>query len=579
MQVNKIIKKFKNIKKTWIGICIVLIIFLGSLWWHHKNTFILENFVETGSDTGAEGGDPDKNDENSKTNRFYKFIGGKTDGGYSFGGITKGLDAVIDALTIKEKKKPRWNDLEYDDGELTDSLNLYTSRDISNLELEIINDNCSKRSVLKSDYKDDICEKYIGDYSTINEKCRGLNENSCAAVNCCVLLNGNKCVAGNKIGPTFYTDGGNDITFKYYEHRGIRYPEYKEADDYKNKCGSYANNSTGVSRECMVQLFNEAGCSNKDPYTIITDEYVENNSKSTKRFIKNDLIKKVIQLKIVPNDEIIKKDKSIMCYGPVTECDKFFSYDTNISADCMSDKFEQERLEQLKTYYRKSAISDASINEIGTFITDDNVELMKNTNKIGIFKWIKDKVQYSIVNNVPCSVFKDTDKKISTRCMDEMLYKAGCTTPTPEYFFNEKNGRSNYSDLFKKNKADVQKAINFNVNMHGIWSKHYKNFPYSMYAADYNIRCYGRKGICDNYSYDMKGIGKECMENMFDIFIDDIVTKHNTANPAKLLNPDQFDTFIDDAYVSSMAKRPKYVVANDINTRINKMVTDFAKKK
>lgn len=589
MHVKQIIKNIKkininkiNIKspKTYIGFfIIVLIIFLGGFWWYRKKTFFAENFIVTGSDTGGDPDDaPEKPDNESATSRFLEYAGGNATDGYSFGGLTTGLDAAINALTVGEAKKPQWNDLEYDDGEMTSKLNLYTSRDISNLEVEIINDNCSNRSLLKSDYKDDICEKYIGDYSTINEKCRGLNVNSCPLTKCCVLLNGNKCVAGNVKGPTYYTDKGIEIEFDYYEFRGQRYPELLSEEERNNKCAPYAENSTGISKDCMIQLFNKAGCSNENPDKIITDDFVNQNIKSTKRFIRNDLTKRVQILKNLANDdEVTQKDKLIMCSGPVSECDKFYSYDTGISSECMTEQFEKERLKQLQQRYELSdmtVIGDASLNQLPSFITDDTVELMKTANKGSVFDWIKTTVQDEIFNNVPCSAFNPTDINISKKCMRDMFKEAGCTTSTPDDYFKRPGTVKGYGDLSNTSKAAIQLQLNSFATLVGPEDKD------ALFPPDKQTMCYGRKNVCDNYYWmGSSGIRKDCMQNMFDYALEQQVetfnNKNPNANPAEKLSVDYFDTFIDDAYVIKLAAFDKRAVFITIWVGVRQLIKNF----
>jgi hypothetical protein len=45
------------------------------------------------------------------------------------------------------------------------------------------------------------CTQYAGDTLKIEEKCAAQDLNACASTNCCVLLGGQKCVAGGENGP------------------------------------------------------------------------------------------------------------------------------------------------------------------------------------------------------------------------------------------------------------------------------------------------------------------------------------------------------------------------------------------
>ena len=54
------------------------------------------------------------------------------------------------------------------------------------------------------------CSTYNG--AELETKCNALTRQGCSKVSCCGYLNGSKCVAGSKSGPTFLTDaGGNKI--------------------------------------------------------------------------------------------------------------------------------------------------------------------------------------------------------------------------------------------------------------------------------------------------------------------------------------------------------------------------------
>ncbi len=206
----------------------------------------------------------------------------------------------------------------------------------------IIGDNCSTQSLLSSDYKVDVCKTYMGDYKTINEKCNALANSNCTILPCCVLLNGNKCVAGDVNGPTFLTDQGNAIDYNYYIHKGKTYPEnynYTQSGNYMKNCGMYAKNSTNISRACMVQLFNDAGCPNSSPAALINLPAVHQYSLQSKAYIENDLKNAVALLhnKIKKGDN----DSRILCNGRDSKnpCDIYNDDDFGVSEACMIRMF------------------------------------------------------------------------------------------------------------------------------------------------------------------------------------------------------------------------------------------------
>ena len=59
--------------------------------------------------------------------------------------------------------------------------------------------------------------------SSLKESCSKLTKKNCNSTSCCIMLNGEKCVAGNQDGPTFKTNSGEDITVDYYYYQNKCY--------------------------------------------------------------------------------------------------------------------------------------------------------------------------------------------------------------------------------------------------------------------------------------------------------------------------------------------------------------------
>jgi hypoxanthine-guanine phosphoribosyltransferase len=58
--------------------------------------------------------------------------------------------------------------------------------------------------------------------NTLEESCNKLTNENCNSVSCCVLLNGEKCVAGDADGPTFKTETNGskrNVDFYYYQKK------------------------------------------------------------------------------------------------------------------------------------------------------------------------------------------------------------------------------------------------------------------------------------------------------------------------------------------------------------------------
>ena len=65
------------------------------------------------------------------------------------------------------------------------------------------------------------CMKYQTDPHELHKQCQKFDKDSCNIPQCCIWLNGTKCVGGNKHGPTFYSDdNGEDVNIDYFHHQG-----------------------------------------------------------------------------------------------------------------------------------------------------------------------------------------------------------------------------------------------------------------------------------------------------------------------------------------------------------------------
>lgn len=73
---------------------------------------------------------------------------------------------------------------------------------------------------LDSNLSVDFCKKYsAGSTEELEKKCNRLTPANCNTTDCCVMLNGSKCVAGNAKGPTFLSKDKKDIDVLYYTYK------------------------------------------------------------------------------------------------------------------------------------------------------------------------------------------------------------------------------------------------------------------------------------------------------------------------------------------------------------------------
>jgi hypothetical protein len=83
-------------------------------------------------------------------------------------------------------------------------------------------------SDMKTSSKGSFCTSTPNDKSELERKCGKLTKGNCKTMDCCVLLNGAKCVTGDEHGPTFASDHKSDKP-------GDDYWYYK-GDCYGNTC-------------------------------------------------------------------------------------------------------------------------------------------------------------------------------------------------------------------------------------------------------------------------------------------------------------------------------------------------------
>lgn len=57
------------------------------------------------------------------------------------------------------------------------------------------------------------------DMKKLHDVCTGLSNKSCQHSSFCTLLNGTKCVGGNRHGPTYSTDNNKKVDVQYYHHK------------------------------------------------------------------------------------------------------------------------------------------------------------------------------------------------------------------------------------------------------------------------------------------------------------------------------------------------------------------------
>lgn len=99
-----------------------------------------------------------------------------------------------------------------------------TKKVIQVVNIEALQNNYSKKDAQNTSINlnpiSDFCKSSS---DSLKNSCAKLTKKNCNSTSCCVVLNGEKCVAGNQDGPTFKTDSGKDITVDYYYYQNKCY--------------------------------------------------------------------------------------------------------------------------------------------------------------------------------------------------------------------------------------------------------------------------------------------------------------------------------------------------------------------
>jgi len=300
MSINKI--KLNNN----LLILIVLIVFLGSLYYNSKY-IILEGSVTI---------------EESKRNAKEIDETLKSKGKIDNNIFSKMLDNLI--TTFKGESK---SILDEDSEETSGIFN----------KSELINTTPESYPGKTFFHNNEIHNGFCGKYEStnyLNTKCNQLTSTNCNLTNCCVLLNGNKCVSGDMNGPTKI----NDIDYNFYLHKNTCYGNCKGTQTrVSDPCSLFENSDSNISNECINKLWTNTGCINN---SHITDELLDSYKDHTKEEIQSEMNE--IKLSNEKYGNELHYDK---CYGSDESkwpepCINTNSLSTNLSKLCIKKLFK-----------------------------------------------------------------------------------------------------------------------------------------------------------------------------------------------------------------------------------------------
>lgn len=96
----------------------------------------------------------------------------------------------------------------------------FLNKNLQIVEPMVTDTNTNTNTNLSSTKSDAFCKTHEGASATLNDSCLKLTNNNCKSTSCCVLVNGSKCVAGSKDGPTYNSDeNGKTIDNDYYYYQ------------------------------------------------------------------------------------------------------------------------------------------------------------------------------------------------------------------------------------------------------------------------------------------------------------------------------------------------------------------------
>lgn len=70
---------------------------------------------------------------------------------------------------------------------------------------------------------DTIPKSHNYDLNKTHGTCKDLSKNACSNASFCILLDNEKCVGGNKRGPTYITENNDEVKYTSYIHKGKCY--------------------------------------------------------------------------------------------------------------------------------------------------------------------------------------------------------------------------------------------------------------------------------------------------------------------------------------------------------------------
>jgi hypothetical protein len=269
-------------------------------------------------------------------------------------------------------------------------------------------------------FSDGFCEKNSSNAITRNQQCGVLTNENCNQTDCCVLMNGKKCVAGDANGPTFSVDDqGKDIDYKYYTYKNNCYGDCGKGLSTKaNPCNSYASTDKNINEKCIEYLWTESGCPNA--------AYIKPSIVASLQ----SLIKAAIGVKF--KKALTDEPNYAKCYGPdetkwPEPCDNTTSTSKKLSSRCLTKLF-------LEAGCTNTPVVNAD------YATQNN--LVEKQTQMNIFNGWANAMPQDTASLTkcygpdpltwpdPCANTTDTSTNLTPQCMSKLAIDTACPNPT-----------------------------------------------------------------------------------------------------------------------------------------------------
>ncbi len=261
-----------------IILLIGLLIFLGVLWLY-KNNKIREGIDPDEEDIFQEGeGTEPENKDTLPDEDTLKDFASKTEQGMKDIGLTPPSIAQVNQL-LDEIKGIAANEVVA----VQERQEARAEADANTSVVNTVQPSLTPLTFFTGNkFGDAFCEIYGGNPVNLTNKCSTLTSESCNATNCCIWVNGKKCIAGNEKGPTIPMGSSATVDADYYSYKYQCYgncnsptivpPSKTISSGAAAVAGAVAgavedigecmidDRSTNVTPECVNQAWSQLGC-------------------------------------------------------------------------------------------------------------------------------------------------------------------------------------------------------------------------------------------------------------------------------------------------------------------------------